>query len=172
MNPGWKRIIAEGAPRSDSLRLAAALRLIRSPRALKLLRWVAPYNRRLPAPHRPGTAFALDLVRRLYAEGQEPVVWASIFTPAELLWGLGVTPFYPEMAASAADGLGLTARVLAKASEAACPADLCTYHRSALGLSRDGFSLRPPRVCPPPACAGWRAACSRPRPTAAANPST
>ena len=139
MKLDWGQIIAEAGARPDALPLAAGLRLIRSPRALKLMRWIAPRNRRVPAHYRPSAAFTLGLVRRLYSERPERVVWASVFTPCELFWGLGLTPFYPEVAAAAGAGLGLTPRALAQASEAGVPVDLCTYHRGALGLTRDGF---------------------------------
>ena len=139
MKLDWGGIIAGADTRPDALPLAAGLRLIHSPLALKLLRWIAPLSPRVPAHYRPSAAFTLDLVRRLYAEHPERVVWASVFTPCELFWGLGLTPFYPEVAAAAGAGLGLAPRALAGASEAGVPVDLCTYHRAAFGLSRDGF---------------------------------
>ncbi len=139
MNPNLGHIIAEADARPDARPIVAAMRLIHSPRALRLLHWIAPRNRRVPVHYRPSAAFTLDLVRRLYAEHPERVTWASAFTPCELLWGLGLTPFYPEVAAAAGAGLGLTPRALAQAAEAGLPVDLCTYHRSVFGLTRDGF---------------------------------
>ncbi len=139
MNLDWGQILAEADARPDALPVAAALHLLHSPRALKLVRWIAPRDSRVPPHYRPSAAFTLDLVRRLYAEYPERVVWASVFTPCELFWGLGLTPFYPEVAAAAGAALGLTPRALAQASEAGLPVDLCTYHRAALGLTRDGF---------------------------------
>lgn len=139
MKLDWGQIIAEADARPDALPLVAGLRLIHSPRALKLLRWIAPLNHHVPAHYHPSAAFTLDLVRRLYAEHPERVVWVSVFTPCELFWGLGLTSFYPEVAAAAGAGMGLTPRALAQASEAGVPVDLCTYHRSAYGLTRDGF---------------------------------
>ncbi len=139
MSAALEKVIAEVAPDQDSLRIAAAVRLLRSPRILKLMHWIAPLDPRLPALQRPSVAFVLDLIRRLYAEHPERIVWASVFTPSELLWGLGLTPFYEEAAATAAGSLGVTARSLARASDGGCPVDLCTVHRAALGLAFEGL---------------------------------
>ena len=139
MKLDWGQIIPEANSKPDALPLVAALRLMHSPRALKLLRWIAPRDRRVPPHYRPSAAFTLDLARRLYAEHPEHVVWASVFVPCELLWGLGLTPFYPEVAAAAGAGLGLTPHAIAQASESGVPVDLCTYHRAAFGLTREGF---------------------------------
>ncbi len=117
----------------------SALRLFRSSSAMRLARWTAPHSSRVPVQFRPTAAFTLDLIRRLYAEHAERVVWASLFAPCELFWGLGLTPFYPEVMAAAGSGLGLTPRAVAEASAAGVPVDLCTYHRAALGLTRAGY---------------------------------
>lgn len=139
MKLDWGQILSETEARPDSLPLAAAMRLIHSPRALQLARWIAPRDPRLPAHFRPSAEFTLDLVRHLYAEHPERLVWASVFVPCELLWGLGLTPFYPEVAAAAGAAIGLTPRAIASAAEAGTPVDLCTYHRAAFGLTREGF---------------------------------
>ena len=136
MKPDWREVIPAGDANMSAWPLAAAMRLIHSPGAMHLMRWITPLNPRIPARDRPTAIFLLDLIRRLYAEHPERVAWASAFTPSELFWGLGLTPFYPEVAAAAAAGLGLTPRALAQASEAGTPVDLCTYHRAAFGLSR------------------------------------
>jgi hypothetical protein len=112
------------------------------PSALRLMRWIAKRDPRLPARQRPSAAFAFDLICRLYAGHPDRVVWASVLTPPELLWGLALTPFYPELATTAVSGLGLTTRSLETAAAAGCPVDLCTVHRSAFGLTRE--ALFPP----------------------------
>ena len=139
MKQDWGEIISDGINDPGSLPHATALRLIHSPGALRLLGWVAPHISRISAPCRPSASFILELIRRLYSEHPERVIWASVFTPCELFWGLGLTPFYPEVAAAAGASLGLSPRALSRASEAGTPVDLCTYHRAALGLTRSGF---------------------------------
>jgi benzoyl-CoA reductase/2-hydroxyglutaryl-CoA dehydratase subunit BcrC/BadD/HgdB len=120
MSSNWKEIVAEANPDRDLFQLTAGLRVMESPNTL-----------------RPSAAFAFDLIRRLYAGHPDSVVCASVLTPPELMWGLGLTPFYPELAASAVNGLGVTPRSLETAATAGCPVDLCTVHRSALGLNRE-----------------------------------
>lgn len=139
MKLDWGKVLSANDARPDSLPLTAALRLLHSPRGLQLVRWIAPHDPRLPAHFRPSAAFTLELVRRLYAEHAERVVWASVFVPCELFWGLGLTPFYPEVAAAAGSAVGLAPRAIASAAEAGTPVDLCTYHRAAFGLTREGF---------------------------------
>lgn len=137
MSSKWQEIVAEVNPERDLFRLAAGVRLMESPNALKLIRWIARHDPRLPAHQRPSAAFVLDLIRRLYTGNPERIVWASVLTPPELLWGLGLVPFYPELATTAVSGLGVTAQSLETAATAGCPVDLCTVHRSALGLTHE-----------------------------------
>ena len=139
MKLDWGQILSEAEAHPDSLAMAAALRLIHSPCTLSLLQWMAPLDPRVPPHFRPSAEFTLDLIRRLYAEHPQRVVWASVFVPCELLWGLGLTPFYPEVAAAAGAAIGLTPRAVASAAEAGIPVDLCTYHRATFGLTREGF---------------------------------
>jgi benzoyl-CoA reductase/2-hydroxyglutaryl-CoA dehydratase subunit BcrC/BadD/HgdB len=142
MSSNWGQIVAEANPDRDLFRLTAGIRLMESPSALRLMRWVTKHNPRLPARQRWSGAFAFDLIRRLYAGCPDRVVWASVLTPPELLWGLDLTPFYPELGVSAVSMLGATPRSLETAASAGCPVDLCTFHRSGLGLSRE--TLFPP----------------------------
>src|SRR5574341_439741 len=142
MSTGWNQVLDEAPRGPDRFHVAAGMRLMHLPHALRLMRWVAQRDPRLPTPHRPSAAFVLDIIRRLYTEHPERVVWASVLVPSELLWGLGLAPFYPELAATGLDGLGVTARGLATAADAGCPVDLCTVHRDAFGLARNG--LYPP----------------------------
>lgn len=139
MKLDWGQVIPPSVADPNALPLAAALRLIHSPLAFKAIRALAPHDPRVPAHFRPSASFVLDLARQLYAEHPERVVWASVFVPCELFWGLGLTPFYPEVAAAAGAALGLTPHAIAQASESGVPVDLCTYHRAAFGLARDGF---------------------------------
>ena len=139
MKLDWGLVLSQADVRPDSLPLAAVLRLLHSPRGLQLARWIVPRDPRLPARFRPSAEFTLELIRRVYAEHAERVVWASVFVPCELLWGLGLTPFYPEVAAAASAAVGLAPRAIASAAESGMPVDLCTYHRAVFGLTREGF---------------------------------
>ena len=142
MNTNLERAIAESGVAADGFSIGAAVRLLRRPLALRAMRALVPHAPSVPVPERPAAAFAFDLVRRVYAEHPERVVWTSICLPSELIWGLGLTPFLPEVAAVVAAGLGLGARSLAEAAAGGCPPDLCTVHRGAFGLEREG--LMPP----------------------------
>ncbi len=92
------------------------------------------------APHeRVSGEFALRLAGILYSSPPERIVWANIFVPPELIWGLGFIPFYPEIAASMATSLGLGREALHLADEFGVPRDLCSFHRVAIGLAEAGF---------------------------------
>lgn len=139
MKLDWSQVLAEADAHPGSLPLTASRHLLHSPSGLQLARWIVPHDPRLPARFRPSAQFTLELIRRVYAEHAERVVWTSVFVPCELLWGLGLTPFYPEVAAAAGAALGLAPRAIASAAEVGMPVDLCTYHRATLGLTREGF---------------------------------
>lgn len=84
MKLDWGQVLSEADARPDSLPMAAALRLLHSPRGLQLARWIAPRDPRLPARFRPSAEFTLELACRVYAEHAERVLWASVFVPCEL----------------------------------------------------------------------------------------
>jgi hypothetical protein len=69
MNANWQQILAESEVGADPFYLAAGMKLLQAPGALRLMRLAMPYNPRIPAQTRPASAFAVDLIRRLFAEG-------------------------------------------------------------------------------------------------------
>lgn len=100
-------------------------------------------TQRTPKSHdRVAWDFFLKLGERLYADGSAAVVWANVFVPSELMWGLGLVPFYPETAAGIGAGLGLSSLGLEHAATSGYPVDLCTFNRSAAGLRAAGFYPR------------------------------
>jgi benzoyl-CoA reductase/2-hydroxyglutaryl-CoA dehydratase subunit BcrC/BadD/HgdB len=128
-------------PTFQRLRIDAAKKLLRSRSAWRLARMVA--RRRAGKAHdRVAWDFFLGLGNGLYAGGTMPVVWSSIFVPCELLWGMGLLPFYPETAAGIAAGFGLSGLSLTEADAAGYPVDLCSFNRSAAGLRAAGFYPR------------------------------
>lgn len=127
------------APTSDPLQFLASKRLLRSRRALRLARGMLRRQTNY-RPHELVTLdYVLNLVERLYIDRSAPAVWTNIFVPSELIWGLGLVPFYPEMGASVGAGLGLSPVGLPKAEALGYPVDLCTFNRSAAGLRAEGF---------------------------------
>ena len=82
MKPDWREVLPADDPRTRGLPLATAMRAIHSPVAMRLLRWIVPLNPHILKRDRPSTAFLVDLVRRMYAEHPERVVWASAFVPS------------------------------------------------------------------------------------------
>lgn len=68
MKLDWGQVLAEADARPDSLPLAAARRLLHSPRSLQLARWIAPRDPRLPARFRPSAEFTLELIRQARLE--------------------------------------------------------------------------------------------------------
>ena len=82
--------------------------------------------------------FALDLGEKLFAKDARGV-GANIFFPAELLYGLDIPPFYPEVASGLGASLGMAEEGLAKAEAAGYPGDLCTFHRNAVGMKLRGL---------------------------------
>jgi benzoyl-CoA reductase/2-hydroxyglutaryl-CoA dehydratase subunit BcrC/BadD/HgdB len=108
---------------------------MRSKLGLRLARLALTRGVIYKLPDRVSSDFFLELAQRAYADCSAPVVWTNIFLPCELMWGLGLTPFYPETWASLAAALGLTHLGLETAETLGYPVDLCTVHRAAAGLS-------------------------------------
>lgn len=96
------------------------------------------------APHeRISLEFTLRLAGLLYSSSSRWVLWANIFVPPELIWGLGFIPFYPEVSAAMVAGLGLAPEALRLADQLGVPRDLCSFHRVAMGLAGAGFLPEP-----------------------------
>jgi benzoyl-CoA reductase/2-hydroxyglutaryl-CoA dehydratase subunit BcrC/BadD/HgdB len=124
-----------GRTGTQERRLTTAIlkRVLRSPLGLNLLKGYWGFNSL--KPHiRIGGGFALDLAQRTYINPSAPVVWFNALFPPELVWALGVIPFYPEIVSSMAANVGLGPSSLAQASDAHYPIDICTFHRNAAGL--------------------------------------
>ncbi len=126
----------------EGIQVGFLRRLLRSRLGLRLARaYLAagvPYK-----PHQKVSAdFFLQILQSAYAGRSTPVVWTNIFVPSELMWGLGVVPFYPETVAGLAASLGLTPVSLKQADMLGYAIDLCTVHRSAAGLRAAGLYPR------------------------------
>jgi benzoyl-CoA reductase/2-hydroxyglutaryl-CoA dehydratase subunit BcrC/BadD/HgdB len=120
-------------------KLTAAIlkRVLRSPLGLNLLKGYWGFNS-MKEHIRVGGAFALDLAQRTYINPDAPIVWFNALFPPELVWALGVIPFYPEIVSSMGANVGLGPASLAQASDAHYPMDICTFHRNAAGLELQG----------------------------------
>jgi len=96
--------------------------------------------------HRPyervSLDFTLELAERLFTDSSRPAVWVNLFFPSELIWGLGLVPFYPEMGAGIGAGLGMSPTGLEQSEALGYSVDLCTFNRSAAGLRAAGFYPR------------------------------
>ncbi len=123
----------------EERRLTAAMlrRVLRSPMGLNLLKGYWGFNS-LKEHIRIGGQFALNLAQRTYINPDAPVVWFNALFPPELVWGLGVIPFYPEIVSGMTANVGLGPSCLAQASDAHYPMDICTFHRNAAGLELQG----------------------------------
>ncbi len=137
-----KRVPGDGQLTLDKLKLRAGKRLLRSCPVLRLARALLPRRKALKPYQRVELDFVLELGERLYADRSTPVVWCNVFVPCELIWGLGLVPFYPETAAAIGAGLGLSPLGVEQANMLSYPVDLCTFHRSAAGLRAAGLYPR------------------------------
>jgi benzoyl-CoA reductase/2-hydroxyglutaryl-CoA dehydratase subunit BcrC/BadD/HgdB len=137
-----KRIAGTGRPTLDRLQVVALKRLMRSRLGLRLVRaLLGPAD--TSKPHdRVTSDFFLGLAQRAYAGRSSTVVWTNIFVPCELVWGLGLVPFYPETWAGLGASLGLSHLGVEGAAALGYPVDLCTFNRSAAGLRAAGLYPR------------------------------
>jgi benzoyl-CoA reductase/2-hydroxyglutaryl-CoA dehydratase subunit BcrC/BadD/HgdB len=132
----------DGRSRLEGLKITALKRLMRSRLGVRLARVALMRGAIDRLPDRVSSDFFLELAQRAYADRSAPVVWTNIFLPCELMWGLGLTPFYPETWASLAAVLGLSHLGVERAEALGYPVDLCTVHRVAAGLSAAGLYPR------------------------------
>jgi benzoyl-CoA reductase/2-hydroxyglutaryl-CoA dehydratase subunit BcrC/BadD/HgdB len=137
-----KRITGDGRPTWGRLQIGALKRLMRSRLGLRLARaWLAQGV--ATRPHdRVVADFFLELAAHAYADRSTPVVWTNLFVPCELMWGLGLVPFYPETWAALAASLGLSHIGVEGAEALGYPVDLCTVNRAAAGLRSAGLYPR------------------------------
>ena len=109
-------MVINGQPALEHLKIEALKRAMRSRLGLRLAR-AALSRQAAYKPHdQVASGFFLDLAGRAYADRHTRVVWTNVFVPSELLWGLGLTPFYPETWASLAAALGLSRLEIGRAS--------------------------------------------------------
>lgn len=146
----FKRVVDDERLDLDHLKIRAGKRLLRSRPALRLARALLPRRKTLKPHQRVELDFVLELGERLYADRRcgrspdraTPVVWCNVFVPCELIWGLGLLPFYPETAAAIGAGLGLSPLGVEQGQALGYPVDLCTFHRSAADLRAAGLYPR------------------------------
>ena len=94
-------------------------------------------------PHgRVVARFFLETGRRALTDRRARVVHANLLFPVELLWGLGLVPFHPEIASATGGSLGAAGLGLDRAQELGYAVDLCTVHRNALGMYALGLYPR------------------------------
>ncbi len=126
-------------PHRDRLTVRIGRRLLRSRLLMSLIKRAAGSPSSLAEHDRVALQFQLDLIKSAYPGSGDRVVWANAFIPSELIWALGLVPFYPEIASAIGASLGLSSKSLARATEAHYPVDLCTYHRNTVGLMQMGL---------------------------------
>ncbi|MCL4385041.1 MAG: 2-hydroxyacyl-CoA dehydratase family protein [Actinobacteria bacterium] len=76
--------------------------------------------------------YTIRYMNEVYS-GKYPVAYGSLFLPYELINGLNLKPFLPEVMGGFTAGLGVTDKTLKTASNKWYSSDLCTFHRSAAG---------------------------------------
>jgi benzoyl-CoA reductase/2-hydroxyglutaryl-CoA dehydratase subunit BcrC/BadD/HgdB len=76
--------------------------------------------------------YTIKYMNEVYS-GKYPIAYGSLFLPYELINGLSLKPFLPEVLAGFTAGLGVTSKTLKAASKEWYSSDLCTFHRSAVG---------------------------------------
>jgi benzoyl-CoA reductase/2-hydroxyglutaryl-CoA dehydratase subunit BcrC/BadD/HgdB len=128
--------------RTRALKIRLMRAISRSPVALRIAEELLARRPSFSEQGRLASRFGADLVRRAYASEGGFVVWSNLFFPSEILLGMGLVPFYPEMASAFATVLDITPWSLPLAGQHGCPTDLCTVHRNLLGL--DHGDLLPP----------------------------
>jgi benzoyl-CoA reductase/2-hydroxyglutaryl-CoA dehydratase subunit BcrC/BadD/HgdB len=137
-----KRITGDGRSTRDRLQIGLLKRLMRSRVGLRLAQaWLAQGV--ATRPHERIVAdFFLESAAQAYADRSTPVAWTNLFVPCELIYGLGLVPFYPETWAGLAATLGLSHLGVEGAEALGYPVDLCTFNRAAAGLRDAGLYPR------------------------------
>lgn len=127
-----------GQKQKKELTAAILKRVLRSRLGLSLLKGYWGFDS-MNEHIRVAGQFALNLAQRTYIQPDAPLVSFNALFPPELIWGLGLIPFYPEIVSAMAANVGLGPASLAQASEAHYPTDICTFHRNAAGLELQGL---------------------------------
>lgn len=76
--------------------------------------------------------YSIRYLNEVY-NGNYPVAYGSLFLPYELINGLGLKPFLPEIMGGFTAGLGISEKTIKSAADKWYSSDLCTFHRSATG---------------------------------------
>ncbi len=126
----------------DPIKLAAGKRILHSGRALQFLEARVLNGLQDHPTNRVVAQFGMDLLRKLYAEPNSRIVWSSVFFPSELLWGLGIVPFFPEIGAAVGTGIGFAESALDRATADGYAVDLCTFQRALAGIALGGIFPR------------------------------
>lgn len=126
----------------DPVKLAAGKRILQSGRALQFLETRLLRGLEDHPTNRVIAQFGMDLLRKLYADPDSKIVWSNVYFPSELLWGLGVVPFFPEIGAAVGTAIGFADSALERASGEAYAVDLCTFQRALAGLALGGIFPR------------------------------
>ncbi len=87
----------------------------------------------------------LRLLRQAYLV-DKPVIWTNVYTPSELIWSMGGVPFMPEVAAAVVANMSWGTGFLKAAEGAWYSADLCGFHRCALGMAVNRVLPRPDAI--------------------------
>ncbi len=126
----------------DPVKLAAGKRILKSGRALQFLEARVLRGLEDHPTNRVIAQFGMNLLQKLYADPNSKIVWSSVFFPSELLWGLGIVPFFPEIGAAVGTGIGFADSALERATAEAYAVDLCTFQRALAGLALGGIFPR------------------------------
>jgi benzoyl-CoA reductase/2-hydroxyglutaryl-CoA dehydratase subunit BcrC/BadD/HgdB len=76
--------------------------------------------------------YTIKYLNEIYS-GKFPVAYGSLFLPYEMIIGLGLKPFLPEVMSGFTAGIGVSSKTIKAASGSWYSNDLCTFHRSAAG---------------------------------------
>ncbi len=128
--------------RLGQVKLATGKRILQSGRALGFLEGQLTRKLTDKPPDRVLARFGVDLLKKLYANQDSKIMWTNVFFPSELLWGLGVTPFVPEIGAAVSAAVGFADAAIERATAAQYAVDLCTFHRASAGLTLEGVFPR------------------------------
>src|SRR5680860_200321 len=72
--------------------------------------------------------YTLKYLNEVYS-GKFPIAYGSLFLPYELIIGLGLKPFLPEIMSGLTAGIGVSKKTIKAASDSWYSNDLCTFHR-------------------------------------------
>ncbi|MHB1377688.1 MAG: 2-hydroxyacyl-CoA dehydratase subunit D [Candidatus Humimicrobiaceae bacterium] len=86
--------------------------------------------------------YTIKYLNEVYSE-KFPIAYGSLFLPYELIIGLGLKPFLPEIMSGFTAGVGVAKKTIKAASDSWYSNDLCTFHRSAAGACEMGLFPKP-----------------------------